>query len=107
MRKESTVLPEAVICFSSKVFPLMSICEKEFAILGLNRRSEVLRNIEAALDRIQNGTFGICSNCEELIGQNRLMAVPWTPCCIRCQEAVDRSDARNIEPSYERDINAA
>jgi DnaK suppressor protein len=81
--------------------------EQEFAILGLNRRSKVLRNIEAALDRIEDGTFGVCSNCEEVIGQNRLTAVPWTPYCIRCQQAVDRGDAKNIEPSYELDINAA
>jgi DnaK suppressor protein len=53
--------------------------EREFAILGLNRRSEVLRNIQAALRRIENGTFGTCTNCEETIGRNRLAAVPWTP----------------------------
>jgi DnaK suppressor protein len=81
--------------------------EREFAILGLNRRSELLRNIQAALRRFADGTFGTCTNCEEAIGRNRLVAVPWTPFCIRCQEAVDRGDTRIIEPPYQLDVNAA
>jgi len=81
--------------------------EREFAILGLNRRSELLRNIHTALRRIEDGTFGTCTNCDEAIGRNRLVAVPWTPFCIRCQEVVDRGDTRMMEPPYELDIHAA
>jgi DnaK suppressor protein len=81
--------------------------DREFAILGLNRRSELLRNIQAALRRISDNTFGTCTNCEETIGQNRLVAVPWTPFCIRCQEAVDRGDTTILEPSYQLDFNVA
>jgi DnaK suppressor protein len=81
--------------------------EQEVAILGLNRRSELLRNIQAALRRIEDGTFGTCTNCEEAIGRNRLVAVPWTPFCIRCQEVVDRGDTTIIEPAYQLDVNAA
>jgi len=80
--------------------------EREFAILGLNRRSDLLRNVQAALRRIEDGTFGTCTNCKETIGQNRLVAVPWTPFCIRCQEAVDCGDTAIIEPSYQLDFNA-
>jgi DnaK suppressor protein len=81
--------------------------ERELAVLGLNRRSELLGNIQAALRRIEDGTFGTCTNCEEAIGRNRLVAVPWTPFCIRCQEAKDRGDTRMIEPSYPFHRNAA
>jgi DnaK suppressor protein len=81
--------------------------EQEFAILGLNRRSELLRNIQAALRRIEDRTFGTCTNCDEAIGRNRLVAVPWTPFCIRCQEAVDRGDTTIIEPPYQLGVNAA
>jgi DnaK suppressor protein len=79
--------------------------EREFAILGLNRRSELLRNIQEALRCIEDGTFGTCTNCDETIGRNRLVAVPWTLLCIRCQEAVDRSDAGMIESPYQLDIH--
>jgi DnaK suppressor protein len=81
--------------------------EQEFAILGLNRRSELLRSIQAALRRIEDRTFGSCANCEEAIGGNRLVAVPWTPFCIRCQEAADRGDIKIAEPPYQLDVNAA
>jgi DnaK suppressor protein len=81
--------------------------EREFAILGLSRRSELLRNIQAALGRMKDGTFGTCANCEEAIGQNRLVAVPWTPFCIRCQETADRNGATTGEPPYQLDVSAA
>ena len=81
--------------------------EQEFVILGLNRRSQLLRNIQAALRRIESGAFGTCTNCEEAIGRNRLAAVPWTPLCIRCQEAIDRGDTRVIETPYQLDGIAA
>ena len=81
--------------------------EREFAVLGLNRRSDLLRNIEEALRRIEDGTFGTCINCEETIGRNRLVAVPWTAFCIRCQEVVDRGDTSVVEPAYQLVFNAA
>jgi DnaK suppressor protein len=81
--------------------------EQEFAILGLNRRSELVRNIQAALRRIEDGTFGTCTKCEEVIGRNRLVAVPWTSFCISCQESVDSGDTTVIEPPYQADVSAA
>jgi DnaK suppressor protein len=83
--------------------------EREFAILGLNRRSVLLRDIQDALRRIEDGTFGTCTNCEEAIGWNRLVAVPWTPFCIRCQEAEDRGDTAIMERPYQHqlDVHAA
>jgi DnaK suppressor protein len=81
--------------------------EREFAILGLSRRSKLLRNIEAALLRIEDGTFGACVNCEETIRSNRLIAIPWTPFCIGCQEAVDRDATGVAKPLDELDVNAA
>jgi DnaK suppressor protein len=48
-----------------------------------------LCDVRAALGRIAANTFGICLDCEEEISLKRLMAVPWTPSCIGCQEAED------------------
>ena len=50
--------------------------------VGLNRRSELLRNIQAALRCIEDGIFSTCTNCDEAIGRNRLVAVPWTPSSV-------------------------
>jgi DnaK suppressor protein len=66
--------------------------ERELAIRNLDRESALLRNIRAALARIDDGTYGVCMHCEEEIKPKRLEAVPWTPFCLRCQEAADRHE---------------
>jgi DnaK suppressor protein len=65
--------------------------ERELAIRNLDRESNLLRNVRAALRRIDEGTFGVCLHCEEDISPKRLAAVPWAPFCIQCQEVADRN----------------
>jgi DnaK suppressor protein len=65
--------------------------EREIAIGNLERDYNVLRDVNAALRRIDVHTFGICLDCEEEINPKRLTAIPWTRSCIACQEAADGS----------------
>ena len=51
------------------------------ALLEQSRRG--LAQVEAALERIDAGTYGICAVCGEPIAEGRLEARPWTPYCIR------------------------
>ena len=46
---------------------------------------QVLGEIDAALKRIENGTYGICTNCGQSIAAERLEAVPWATLCIDCK----------------------
>lgn len=46
---------------------------------------QVLAAIEAALERIDEGTFGTCSNCGRQIAEERLEARPWATLCIDCK----------------------
>ena len=48
--------------------------------------SHLLRAIEDALARIEQGTFGVCANCKNIISHARLKAVPWTRLCRDCKE---------------------
>jgi DnaK suppressor protein len=64
--------------------------ERDLAIRNVDRDSTLLRAVKAALRRIRDGSFGVCIVCETAISPRRLDAVPWAPCCIRCQEAADR-----------------
>jgi DnaK suppressor protein len=48
--------------------------------------AKLLRAIEEAINRIDQGTYGICMDCEEEIKPLRLEAVPWTRVCIDCKE---------------------
>jgi DnaK suppressor protein len=81
--------------------------ERDFAIGELDRESIRLREIRAALERIQNGSFGICLNCEEKIGLKRLAAVPWTGLCIACQEAAELTGSGIQDDDKHRLRNAA
>jgi DnaK suppressor protein len=80
--------------------------ERELAIRNLDRESNLLRNVRAALRRLDDGSFGVCAHCEEDISPKRLAAVPWTPFCIRCQEAADRNE-RETTSTLESLLNAA
>jgi RNA polymerase-binding transcription factor len=47
--------------------------------------SKLLRAIEEAIHRIDQGTYGVCTECENEIAPARLEAVPWTRVCIDCK----------------------
>ena len=64
--------------------------ERDLAIGNVDRDSNKLRKVRAALLRIQDGSFGTCMECELAINPKRLVAVPWAPLCIQCQDAADR-----------------
>ncbi len=51
---------------------------------------QTLQLIEEALERIENGSYGICSNCGDPIQPKRLEAVPWTRLCIQCQDLFEK-----------------
>ncbi len=50
----------------------------------------LLMLIDEAFERVKNDTYGVCSNCGNVIGEKRLQAVPWTPFCIDCQELQEK-----------------
>jgi DnaK suppressor protein len=71
---------------------VQSMEDRELAIRNLDRDTNVLRQIDHALSRIANGTYGICLHCEDDITPKRLAAVPWAAFCITCQELIDHSE---------------
>ena len=73
--------------------------ERELAIGNLDRDCSLLRKVREALRRIEEGSFGVCRNCEEDISPKRLAAVPWTAYCVQCQEIADRSGVESLDAS--------
>jgi len=86
---------------------VQNAAERELAIRNLDRESNLLRNVRAALHRIHEGTFGVCLHCEEDISLKRLNAVPWAPYCIQCQETADRNQQEGQESFDDLLVNAA
>jgi len=46
----------------------------------------MLREVEGALARLADGTYGICRCCGEQIDPARLKAIPYTHCCLKCAD---------------------
>jgi DnaK suppressor protein len=59
--------------------------EKELLFEFADSERSMLDSIEAALRRIDKGTFGLCENCKEKVSDARLKAIPWVRYCINCQ----------------------
>jgi DnaK suppressor protein len=57
-----------------------------------DREKFLLKKIEKALSRIDEGTFGVCERCEEEISPKRLEARPVTTLCIRCKEEQEKKE---------------
>ena len=70
--------------------------EWDYAVQALELENRWLRQIDAALKRIDDGEFGTCLECEEPISPKRLAAVPWATYCLRCQELDDRRQATEV-----------
>jgi DnaK suppressor protein len=66
---------------------------REVAIRNLDRESKLLKEVQAAISRLDDESFGVCLRCEEEIPEKRLKAVPWAAYCVSCQEAVDKQRA--------------
>jgi DnaK suppressor protein len=64
--------------------------QRELAVVTLDRHSRLLREVKAAMARIEDGSYGVCESCEEAITPRRLDAVPWARYCVQCQDSLDR-----------------
>ena len=68
--------------------------DRNFLLRIRDRERKLIEKIKEALDRIENGRFGVCEVCGKDIGNKRLMARPVTTLCIECkktQEARERA----------------
>lgn len=83
----------AIESSSDEMDRIQHFTEREYAMNNLERTSRRLREVRAALERIEDNSFGICAECEGVISAKRLIVVPWVAMCIRCQEEVERAAA--------------
>jgi DnaK suppressor protein len=81
--------------------------EREVALHSLDRESALARRLRSAIKRVNDGSYGVCLECEEEIAPERLKAIPWAELCIRCQEAADRSGAKRETLRVTSDLTEA
>lgn len=68
-----------------------------FALLQM--KSEALAGIDAALVRLEAGSYGVCASCDRPIPSRRLRALPFTVRCQPCAGHRERADASSTTPS--------
>jgi DnaK suppressor protein len=66
--------------------------ERNWALRLGDRDRRLATKIEAALERIEKGTFGVCESCSRPIASARLKARPITTLCIDCKTESERSE---------------
>jgi DnaK suppressor protein len=64
--------------------------ERDHEMSLANNARDMLDQIERALSRIDDGTYGICESCAQAIGKGRLQAFPRATLCVSCKEREER-----------------
>jgi RNA polymerase-binding protein DksA len=64
--------------------------DREFSLGLASSDRQFIYELDDALKRIEDGTFGICEDCKALIAKNRLKAVPHARLCVKCQEKKEK-----------------
>src|SRR4030066_536050 len=80
--------------------------DRNFLLRIKDRERKMSMKVKEAMDRIDNGTFGICESCGRSISEKRLMARPVTTLCIECktegenQERLERQRGTKVRRSF-------
>jgi DnaK suppressor protein len=78
--------------------------ELEFALIQMN--AETLNRIDAALRRLDEGTYGHCVECGDEIGEARLRALPFAARCRDCEEVRELTEQRERGVAQRRIVSA-
>ncbi len=65
---------------------------RELDMILTDREKQKLKQIEDALDRIEENTYGLCEECGVKIPRARLKVVPVAKYCVECKEAIEREE---------------
>ena len=70
-----------------------NVAEAERIVTVSEDLQRILAQVNAALERMSDGTYGTCQRCEKPIGEERLEAFPYVAYCIECQSIIEREQA--------------
>jgi DnaK suppressor protein len=76
--------------------------QQEQAVL-VNQQA-LLTEVESALERIEQGTYGKCVNCGQPIPEKRLEAIPWAARDVKCEEQLEQRNL-GVTETYDADLD--
>lgn len=65
---------------------------RELDMILTDREKKKLGQIDDAIDRIEDGSYGLCDECSIKIPKGRLKVVPFAKYCVECQEKLEREE---------------
>jgi DnaK suppressor protein len=77
--------------YGSQAAAASQVFEQQRDLALRDRATQQLELVDAALERLDDGSFGTCLRCGKPIADARLEALPWAAHCIDCQSEIDRS----------------
>ena len=83
--------------FADEVDGIQANGDREIGFATRELLVDRVNRLSAALDRLAEGEYGICVECEEPISPTRLRAMPEVQTCVRCQDRIERF-GRQLEP---------
>ena len=75
--------------FADALEQIQSAADRDFAVIRLDQKAKLARELRTALHKIDTGSYGICEECEEAIAPKRLDALPFAKLCVRCQQKAE------------------
>ena len=79
--------------------------ERELALELMENERELIVEIDEAMNRLENGTYGICEGSGKRILKARLVAIPWTRYCVEYAQLLEKGLARKGTSFVESDRN--
>ena len=76
----------------------------ETEIANLNRAHQLRSRVRAALERLDEGSYGQCESCDGDISTARLKALPWASRCLSCEQEQERSMGTRAKFEWRRPI---
>lgn len=85
-----TIQAPGQMTYGSQAAAASQVFEQQRDLALRERATQHLELVDAALARLDAGTFGACLRCGKPIPPGRIEALPWAAHCIDCQTAIDR-----------------
>ena len=85
--KEFRIEAPGPMTYGSQAAAASHVVDQQRDLALRERNEQHLAAVEAALERLDTGTYGRCTSCHRPVGDDRLDALPWAALCIECQRA--------------------
>ncbi len=80
--------------------------DRELSYMLGDRERNKLREIDNAIYKIDDGTYGICDECGEIISKKRLSIIPYSNLCITCKSKIEKEEKEKLnDSSYSDNFN--